>query len=372
MGQEPVGAVEQQPRRRAQGRTRHSRRKDATVGRQGRGVAVHRLEECEVAERGQGRDSHEREAGTAPQPGQRHDAQRGRPREHLHVQPRQRRGEGGCGHRGGHARRECQQQAEGAAEGEAGRHLGVDVKGVERSWWPQRHEPGELRRTGVSAEAEGQRAGHEGEAGRHRGEEEHAGPPAAEGVHGREKDGQADSVSGKGTPVRARRAPVRLDVGRRVLLHLPPRHVVAQVEITVAPQALGHQEIVGLVAGDLQVRGVVHPHGREEDEARHEESESGSPEPDERPESVAASPQRGHGAGENGEHDTQGAVEHPKGGQRVDRPRHVSERETGPGCEEVAGPSHYRGLSSKWPTTVRPASSRAMSPLRVSPSQRPR
>jgi hypothetical protein len=347
VGQKAVGAVEEKPCCCAEGRSRHPRGKRSTVGRERRGVTVDPLKEREIAERGRGSEPGKCDAGTGLQPDQRHDSERGRRRDQLHVQPGQRRRESGRGHCGGDTRWERENQTERAPDGEAGGHLGVDVEGVVRRGWSQGEQPRELRRAMVSAEPQGEGSGHEREGGRHRREEEHAGPPAAERVDGREEHGQPHRVSGERTSIGPRRAPVWLDVGRRVLLHLTTRLVVAQVQIAVAPEALGHEQIVGLVAGDLQVRGVVHSDTSEEDEARREESEGGSPEAGEGPKKVPAASHCRHRAGEKGKYGAEGATKETEGGQGLHRQRHVGEYETGSRCEEEASSSHYCGLSSK-------------------------
>ncbi len=90
---------------------------------------------------------------------------------------------------------------------------------------------------------------HGGSRGRHRHEEGDDQIVAAERVDGRDEHRHADRVNRVDLAIDAARQVVRVEIAREVLGVVPARVVVLDAQIAVAPQALGDDEIVRLVAG---------------------------------------------------------------------------------------------------------------------------
>src|SRR5207247_7470837 len=94
-----------------------------------------------------------------------------------------------------------------------------------------------------------------------------AGQPPSRRVYGREQQRQALAVGGEWSPVAAGRAEMRRQRSRRVLEVVLPSQVVAKVEVVLPPEALGHQQVMGLVPRDAETAGVPEP-GREVERRR--------------------------------------------------------------------------------------------------------
>ena len=152
------------------------------------------------------------------------------------------------------------EQPERDRERQGGGHLGVDLEGVERDRRHQGKSPGQQRGLVVVAREPARRLPHlQGEPGRGQGQRDHAERPATQSVERREEQGQTRAVRGIGPSIRAGRPVVRRDRARRVLAPVLPRVVVAEIEVVLPPEALGHQQVVRLVAGDAQAQRVGEP-----------------------------------------------------------------------------------------------------------------
>ncbi len=143
-------------------------------------------------------------------------------------------------------------------------HLGVNMKGVRRQRRTGGNGRGQGRRARIARSPQGQRPDLDDQPGGQKSQDDDAGPAAAHRVHGGEEQGQARAVRGKGPPVSPGRAVVRLHGPQGVLPPVFPRIVVAQVEIALAPQAAGHDEVVRLVSRDPEATRVPQTHEQEE------------------------------------------------------------------------------------------------------------
>ena len=171
------------------------------------------------------------------------------------MQPRER---GGTkrGERGSRGARRPEQQGQRAARRERRRRLRVEVERVEEERRPGRREPRHQGSALVPGELERQAPADERRRRGQQGHDQHAALPPQGRVGGREEQGQARAVGRKGPPVGPRRAPVRPERAGHELGPLLPVVLVAQVQVVIAPEALGHHEIVRLVARDLEPGGV--------------------------------------------------------------------------------------------------------------------
>jgi hypothetical protein len=106
------------------------------------------------------------------------------------------------------------------------------------------------------------------------------------------------------------------EVRRRVLLRLAARDVVAEVEVAVPPQALGHEEVVRLVARDAEASRVVDADPGEEEEADSEENRGRHRPAKEGPETIARFARDRREYREHREHDTERAAEDVEDGKR--------------------------------------------------------
>ena len=256
VGKQAERAVQQQPQCGAQ-RARAQPRGQAAVDRERRRLTEHALVPAGPHQRRHGRDPGEGPARRPAQPCQPDDPERGRRRDQLHVQPRQGRRQQRRGHGRAVPARPQRQKPERQRQGQGRGDLGVDVEGEERDRRPESGGPGHQRRLGVP----GQRPRHsphlDGERRGEQRQQHHAGRAPTQRVDRRQQQRQAGTVRGERPPVGPGRAVVRPQRPRVVGEEVLARVVVHQVQVALVPEALGHQQVVGLVSRGLEPLGVV-------------------------------------------------------------------------------------------------------------------
>ncbi len=208
------------------------------------------------AGRGHGEEDGER---TPAQPDRGDHRQRSRRRDHLHVQPGQRRGQEGGGH-GGRHRWRTEEERQSPAGRQRRRHFGVDVEGIERNGRAQGGQPGDERRLAGAARLRGEPPRDDGHAGPGQRQDDDAEEPAPGRVERGQHQRQSRAVGRERPSIRPGGAEMRQHRPRRVLTPVLAREVVGEVQVAFAPEALRHEQVVGLVAGHAQPRRVPEPH----------------------------------------------------------------------------------------------------------------
>ncbi len=160
--------------------------------------------------------------------------------------------------------------------GERRRDLRVDRKRIEEERRRQCDcRPGKRRGAG-GAGKRGRRHPHQRRGGRGHDDErhDHAGV-AAGSVNRRHQHGHAHGMNRVDLVVRAAGEVVRIEIRREVLLVVASRVVVLDLQIAVAPQALGDDQVVRLIAAGIDHRprqapggGAGNERGREPDDER--------------------------------------------------------------------------------------------------------
>jgi len=338
VGQEAEGPVQQQPEDGRDGRRARVLGDPAVNGKRSR-LPEHLLVVGQVAHGHGPRHHEEHRARGSAQPSQRDHAQRRGGRNHLDVQPGQERREQG-GESRPHRSRGAQQQVEARREAQRRGHFRVEVERVEAHRRPGRGRPGQEGGGRVSREAPGHPPHLQTEQGGEQRHQDDTGGPSSRGIDGSEQDRQA------GTMVRVRPsvAPGRSVVGGQgpggVLPPVFAREVVLQVQVVLAPEALGHQQVVGLVARHLQAARVVEADDQVQAQRSHEQGgATGWTRP---PQSHR--PRERHPARQREKHDAQGPAEGSERGQGGARRRDPREQERHEARRERGGRRQERPM----------------------------
>ncbi len=320
--EKPVGAVEEQSDERPYGRSAHDGVGDASAVANERReraegmIGIARIRRCHQSGR-----RGERDPGTAAEAHHGNAAQCHRGERHPHVQP----GQGGQRRRPerrapGRLRRQHLPQTEGEAERNG--DLGVDERGVEEDRRPDRGGPGHHTGALVAGGATGHVA-HEGAetCGKQR-QDEGAGGTAAERISRREQDGQAAAVRRVVAAVAPEPAGHPVEPPQ-VLQMVAAREVVAQVQVALAPDALGHEQVVDLVTGGLDGAHVADRDGRSRAGGKHEQESARK----RRHAPARENARGGEPKRRCDEDDRKRPRQEPERGQRTPRERKVSEKE---------------------------------------------
>ena len=234
------------------------------------------------------------------------------------MQPRERRGTQ-RGERGSRGTRRSEQQSQRPACRERRWRLRVEVERVEEERRPCCREPCHQGDGLVSRELQSQAPADERRRRGQQGHEQHAARPPQGRVGGRQQQGQARAVGRKRPSVGPRPAPVRPERARHELSPLLAVVLVAQVQVVITPQALGHHQVVRLVARDLKPGGVAQPDAGVECPGREQQQPRRRPREGDRPSGPTAleDAHQGEERGNGDENERCGATEKPQARQAL-------------------------------------------------------
>jgi hypothetical protein len=329
--QEAEGPVQQEPEDGRHGRRARGRRDYPAVEGERSPLPEHMPVVGQVTDGHGPRNHEEHRARGSAQAEQRDHSQRRGGRNHLDVQPGQERREQGGESRPGRSRG-AQQQVEARRETQRRGHFRVEVERVEADRRPGRGRPGQESGGRVSREAPGHPPHLQTEQGGEERHQDHTGGPSSQGIDGSEQDREAGTVVRVRPPVEPGRPVMRRQGAGSVLPPVLAREVVLQVQVVLAPQALGHQQVVGLVARHLQAARVVETDEQVQAQRSHEQG--GATRWTRPPQSHR--PRERHPARQREKHDAHRPLEHSErrqGGARRRDPReqerHEAPREHG-------------------------------------------
>jgi hypothetical protein len=143
--------------------------------------------------------------------------------------------------------------------------------------------------------------------------------PASSATSSRQQQGQARAVGREGPPVGPRRAPVRPKRARHELGPLLPVVLVAQVEVVITPQALGHHEVVPLVARDLKPGSVAQSDAGVQCPGRDQQQPRRCPHEGPSRQAGLEDAQQSEERGDGDENERRGAAEKPQARQTLDQ-----------------------------------------------------